>query len=48
MMLPPVSLPMAKATSPAAVAAPGRHLSQSTFLEQPCHGLPAEPDIVER
>ena len=49
-MLPSVSLPIAKPTSPAAVAAPGPALEpRRSFLEQPrVHGLSAEPDIVER
>ena len=49
MMLPPVSLPMAKPTNPAAVAAPGPALEpERPFFEQPgIHGLSAEPDVVE-
>ena len=48
-MLPPVSLPMEKPTSPAAVAAPGPALEPPRpFFEEPrVHGLPAEPDVVE-
>ena len=48
-MLPPVSLPMAKATRPAAVAAPGPALrAGGAFFEEPgVHGLAAEPDVVE-
>ena len=49
-MLPPVSLPMEKATSAAAVAAPGPGArSRRALLEQPrVHRLAAEPDVVER
>ncbi len=49
-MEPPVSLPMAKPTRPAAVAAPGPALEpEDAFFEQPgIHGLAAEPDVVER
>ena len=49
-MLPPVSLPIEKPTSPAAVAAPGPALdARRALLEQPrVHRLPAEPDVVER
>ena len=49
-MLPPVSLPIEKPTSPAAVAAPGPGArSRRAFFEQPrVHRLAAEPDVVER
>ena len=49
-MLPPVSLPIAKPTSPAAVAAPGPALDpEEAFFQQPrIHRLAAKPDIVER
>ena len=49
-MLPPVSLPIEKPTSAAAVAAPGPGAgSRRAFLEQPrVHRLAAEPDVVER
>ena len=49
-MLPTVSLPMAKPTSPAAVAAPGPALlTGRAFFEEPgVRVSPAEPDVVER
>ncbi len=50
MMLPPVSLPMEKPTSPAAVAAarPGAR-TRRAFVQQPgILRLPAKPDVVQR
>lgn len=49
-MLPPVSLPIANPTSPAAVAAPGPALEPDdpSSSSQGIHGLAAEPNVVER
>ena len=49
-MLPPVSLPMAKPTRPAAGGSAGpRAGARRPLLEQPrIHGLTAEPDVVQR
>jgi hypothetical protein len=49
-MLPCVSLPMAKPTSPAATAAPGPALEpDEPSSKQPgIHGLSAKPDVVQR
>ena len=49
-MLPPVSLPIAKPTRPAAVAAPGPALEPDapSSSSHGIHRLAAEPDVVER
>jgi hypothetical protein len=49
-MLPPVSLPMAKATRPAAVAEPGPALEpdEPSSSSHGIHRLAAKPDVVER
>src|ERR1043165_4897617 len=47
-MLPPVSLPSAKPTNPAAVRARAGARAGGAFLQQPrVHRLSAEPDIVQ-